>query len=124
MFTDTFLESLLTDIITYLDRVYLMDDPLNLVDVDEAIGDHASKQIGSYVTASWSAVSSKASHTQNSADSSPFIWAVAAGKEPNKIAIVNSANSVIMSIISTSKSEYANDDAYYLRLITESIGEV
>jgi len=125
MFTDTFLENLLTDILTYFDRVYLLSDPAMLASIDENVTTGSvGTIIGSYVAASWSTVSSKSSHTLNSAASNPFNWSVAAGQEPNRIAIVNSANSLIMSIISTTKGEYANDDAYYLRQITESIGEV
>ncbi len=121
MLTTTIINGMLNVIQGYANRITIVSDALEAIDVDDFLYDHTSKQISytntgnQYITIHWNSASGRSKSLNTSANSTPIMFAIKSVATPTHLVFFNATNSKIFAIDElATKTAYNNDGPFYM----------
>ena len=108
--------AIINDIVTEFDRLYVVNDPSNLITLGSSIGSHTSRVLDTYRVPIWNAATNGNQITMgNDTTSNPLYYLIEGGNSITHYVLTNSSGVVSAIITPSSAISFSVDNAHYVR---------
>lgn len=108
--------AIINDIVADLDRLYMVNDPTNAIALNDNIGTHTAKVLGTYKEPVWnSATNGNQITLDNDLTTNPLWFLIPSGSNITHWVFTDSIGNVVAIRTLTTAVSFSVDNAYYIR---------
>lgn len=111
--------AIINDIVADFDRLYMVNDPTNLITVGSSIGSHTSRVLDTYRVPVWnSATNGNQVTVDNDLTNNPLYYLIPSGSNITHWVFTDSAGVVVAIRTLSAPVAFSVDNPYYIRAYT------